>query len=185
MYLTDWNLSKLESNFAPFSMPPRGPTPPLTGPPSGGNPNCRMQSTVMPMSAGPQHPGHLGPPPPHAQMHPGAMMLPVGASGGAGGIPGGLSGIHYAPHAPIPSGGPMSDRPDHGMSQLPPGQQPQLGGPMMQHHHGPPQAGSVGGVPPMPPHQQMPPGHPLTPHNHPHHLHHPGHPLLPMYVGLY
>ncbi|VDK32242.1 unnamed protein product [Taenia asiatica] len=130
-------------------MPPRGPTPPLTGPPPpGGNPACRMQSAVMPMSSAPQHPGHLGPPPPpHAQMHPGPMMLPVGASGG--GIPSGLPGIHYAPHGPLPPGGPMPggpDRPDHGIPQMPPGQQPQLGGPMIQHHHGPPppQPGAMG-----------------------------------------
>ncbi|VDL59243.1 unnamed protein product [Hymenolepis diminuta] len=159
----------MEPNFAPFSLPPRGPTPPLTGPPSGGNPNCRMQSPVMSMSAGP---GHLGPP----QMHPGAMMLPVGASGGlSSGLP---PGIHYAPHPSMP------DRPDHGvpMSQLP--QQPSGGPTIMQqqqHHHGPPpqpQGGSVGGIPPM----QMPPGHPLNSHNHPHHpMHsHPSHPPLPM-----
>nr|CDS30511.1 LIM binding protein [Hymenolepis microstoma] len=151
-----------------------GPTPPLTGPPSGGNPNCRMQSPVMSMSSGP---GHLGPP----QMHPGTMMLPVGASGG---IPSGLPpGIHYAPHPSI------SDRSDHGvpMSQL--SQQPsggQLGGStmMQQHHHGPPlpsQGGSVGGIPAM----QMPPVHPLPSHNHPHHpMHsHPGHPPLPIHRG--
>ena len=76
----------------------------------------------MPMSAGPQLPGHLGPPaPPHAQMHPGPMMLPVGASGG--GIPGGFPGLHYAPHGPLPpGGGPMpQERPDHGMPQMAPG----------------------------------------------------------------
>ncbi|KAL5112802.1 LIM domain-binding protein 2 [Taenia crassiceps] len=179
------NTSKLEPNFAPFSMPPRGPTPPLTGPPPpGGNPACRMQSAVMAMSSAPQHPGHLGPPPPHAQMHPGPMMLPVGASGG--GIPSGLPGIHYAPHGPLPPGGSMPggpDRPDHVIPQMPPGQQPQLGGPMIQHHHGPspPQPGTMG-VSPMPPHQQMPSG-PMPPHNHPHHLHHPIHAPLPMHRG--
>ncbi|VDO05530.1 unnamed protein product [Rodentolepis nana] len=132
-----------------------------------------MQSPVMSMSSGP---GHLGPP----QMHPGTMMLPVGASGG---IPSGLPpGIHYAPHPSI------SDRSDHGVpiSQLP--QQPsggQLGGSTImqqQHHHGPPlpsQGGSVGGIPTM----QMPPVHPLPSHNHPHHpMHgHPAHPPLPIF----
>ncbi|VDD82117.1 unnamed protein product [Mesocestoides corti] len=161
-------------------MPPRGPTPPLTGHSPGGNPTCRMQSAVMTMSGGPQHPGHLGPPPqpPHSQMHPGPMMLQVGGPGG--GIPGGLSGVHYAPHGPLPPGGHIpggSDRSDHGMPPMQPGQQQQLGASMMQHHHGPPQTGPIG-IPSMGPHQQMPPG-PIPPHGHPHHLHHPAHgPLL-------
>lgn len=135
----------------------------------------------MQMQGGPQNSGQFVPPP-HSQMHPNPMMLSVGGPG----MPGGLPGLHYGPHGPLPPMGPMPPGAErggeHAMPPMQPGQQPppQLGAPLLgQHHHGPP-AGAMG-IPTMGPHQQIPPGA-LPPHGHPHHLHHPPPGPIPMYA---
>nr|VZI25717.1 unnamed protein product [Spirometra erinaceieuropaei] len=173
------NVEKLEPNFTPFQLQPRGPTPPLQGP---GN-ACRMP-TPMSMS-GPQHQQLSAQ---HSQIH--SLSGPAAGPMNIGGMmsvnPGmpSMQGQVMPPHGAVPG----LHYPGHGLPPLPPGHERehltsmpmsiQQIGPSMLHHHGLPM-----GIPSIASHQIPGP----IPHGHPHHLHHPHGPLqmhrLPSIIG--